>query len=362
MSSHDGTPGSVSLVTEHEGAEDVDDFMRSLGATDAQIAEARRTSRLPSLAGDLVLAAGHTLSATDLARRYGLDVDTVLSVWRTLGVAVPDADRPLFSERDAEFTSFAVGFEPTGLKGEELLRVLGTSLARVAEAAVSLYVQTVEPAMDESELDALEWARNLAQATAGALKIGDSMGAIFAHHMQGAIERQRIAQVDVSDRSLYRLAVGFVDLVGFTPLALHTAPSKLLQLISDFELKAFEVASAHGGRIVKHIGDEVMFVALDATAGCAIACDITAAYGEGIEPRAGVAFGEVITRHGDYYGSVVNLAARLAELAVPREVLVDEATARLAEDAFVFRPAGHRQLKGFDGTLEVFSVDGVVPG
>jgi adenylate cyclase len=358
------TPGSVSFVTERGGGVEIDDYFRSLGATDAQIAEARQTRRLPSLAGDLVLAADHTLSATELARRSGLDLDTVLTVWRTLGVAVPDADvdRPLFSERDAEFTSFVVKFEPAGLQGEELLRVLGTSLARVAEAAVSLYVQTVEPALDESALDGLVWARNLAQATAGALKIGDSMGAIFAHHMQGAIDRQRIAQVDVADRSLYRLAVGFVDLVGFTPLALHTAPSKLLELISDFELNAFEVASAHGGRIVKHIGDEVMFVALDATAGCAIARDITAAYAEGIEPRAGVAFGEVITRHGDYYGSVVNLAARLAELAVPREVLVDEATARLAADSFVFRPAGQRQLKGFDGTREVFSVHGIVPG
>ncbi len=349
------------MVGELEGTGEVDGYLRSLGATDNQIAEARRSRRLPSLAGDLVLGAGHILSATDLARLSGLEVDMVLSLWRTLGVSVPDADRPIFSERDAEFTSFVVAFEPTGLKGEELLRVLGTSLARVAEAAVSLYVQTVEPALDESELDALVWARNLAKATAGALQIGDSMGTIFAHHMQGAIERQRIAQVDVTDRSLYRLAVGFVDLVGFTPLALHTAPSRLLQLISDFELKAFEVASAHGGRIVKHIGDEVMFVALDAGAGCAIARDITAAYAEGIEPRAGVAFGEVITRHGDYYGSVVNLASRLAELAVPREVLVDEATALSARDAFVFRPAGHRQLKGFDGTREVFSVDSAVP-
>ena len=143
--------------------------------------------------------------------------------------------------------------------------------------------------------------------------------------MRDAILRQRAAQTGVADRSLHRLAVGFVDLVGFTPLSLRTSPARLLGLISQFEAKAFEVASRHNGRIVKHIGDEVMFVALDAGAGCAIARDITAAYSEGIEPRGGVAFGDVITRHGDYYGTVVNLASRLAELAVPGEVLVDGA-------------------------------------
>ena len=90
------------------------------------------------------------------------------------------------------------------------------------------------------------------------------------------------------------------------------------------------MASGHNGHIVKHIGDEVMFVALDAGDGCAIAREITSACSEGIEPRGGVAFGEVIARHGDYYGTVVNLASRLAELAVPGEVLVDEAAATSA--------------------------------
>jgi adenylate cyclase len=303
-----------------------------------------------------VLAEGATLSATDLASRAGVDVPTVLRVWRTLGVHVPDERQPMFSERDAALTAHLFQMNPVGPNGDELLRVLGSSLARVAEAAVSLYVQTVQPRMDLPETDVVAWAKDLATATATALELGDSMGAIFAHHMRDAIDRQRTAQSEATDRSLYRLAVGFVDLVGFTPLSLHSSPSVLLELITRFEAKAFEVAAAHDGRIVKHIGDEVMFVALDAPAGCAIARDITAEYSEGIEPRGGVAYGDAISRHGDYYGTVVNLASRLAELAIPKEVLVDGATAASAQGPFEFRPAGSRLLKGFDEPIEVFSL------
>ncbi len=309
------------------------------------------------MAGDLVLSKGATLSADDLAERAGLDVDEVLSVWRTLGVVVPDRGRPMFSEPDAEFTLSITRINPMGEHGAELLRVLGSSLARVAEAAVSLYVQTVEPSMDVAEVDVVVWAKDLADVTAAALRLGDSMGAIFSHHLRDAIARQRVAQAGITERSLFRLAVGFIDLVGFTPLSLHSSPSEIIKVIGEFEVTSFEVAAIHGGRIVKHIGDEVMFVAMDAAAGCAIARDLMDAGMGGVEPRGGVAFGDVITRHGDYYGAVVNLASRLADLAIPKEVLVDEATAHASSTPFSFRPAGHRLLKGFDDPFEVYSLE-----
>lgn len=333
-------------------------LLRSLGGTDEQIDEARRQCRLASLAGDLVLAEGAHLSATDVAERSGTDVDQVVGLWRTLGVSVPDAERPMFSERDAQLSEHALRFERVGPHGDELFRVLGSALARVAEAAVAYYVQTVQPEGGIPDGELLDWARAIADATALSLRLGDSMGGIFAHHMRDAIDRQRIAQAEVSERALFRLGVGFVDLVGFTPLSRHAAPSDLLELIGRFEARAFEVAVAHNGRIVKHIGDEVMFVALDAADACAVAESLMQAFEEdGISPRGGLAFGDVITRHGDYYGPVVNLASRLADLAIPEEVLVDAATARAVTGSdFTFLPAGNRLLKGFDQAVEVFSL------
>jgi adenylate cyclase len=346
-------------VYEREGAQAVDAFLRSLGATDEQIETAWHDCRVVGLAGDLVFAEGANLTAADLANYVGVPVEVILSIWRTLGVVVPDPDLAMFSERDAAFVRFLIRVNPVGDHGEELLRVLGSALSRVAEAAVSVYVQTTEPDLNAPDVDLLASAQALAEVSSAALRLGDSMGTIFSHHMRDAILRQRVAQAGVSERSLHRLAVGFVDLVGFTPLSMHTTPAQLLDLVSGFELKAFDVASAHNGRIVKHIGDEVMFTALHAADGCAIARDLTKAFAAGIEPRGGVCFGDVIARHGDYYGKVVNLAARLADLAIPGEVLVDADTVASAGGSFAFRPAGHRLLKGFDDPLEVFSLDTV---
>ncbi len=354
--------GSVGWVDtgdhQHEGAA-VNAFLRSLGATEEQIEVAWRSCRIAGLAGDLVFAEGADLSAGDLAARAGVPADDILSVWRTLGIVVPDVERPMFTERDAEFVTFLVDENPVGSYGDELLRVLGSSLSRVAEAAVAVYVQTKEPEQCVPDTDLLEWAQDMVKVSAAALRLGDAMGTVFSHHLRDAIDRQRVAQEGVTEKALHRLAVGFVDLVGFTPLSLHTKPAELLELVSAFETKAFEVASARNGRIVKHIGDEVMFVALDAASGCAIARDITDAFGAGIEPRGGVCFGDVIVRHGDYYGKVVNLASRLAELAIPGEVLVDAETARWAGDGVEFRSAGRRLLKGYDDPVEVCSVGAV---
>ena len=263
-----GGPGSIPVASgrgEQDGTERVDAFLRSLGATDEQIGIARDERHIAGLAGDLVLAEGASLTAVDWPARAGSTVEAVLGTsggpWAWWSPTGPGRCSP---SGTSEFTSYIGGLNPVGAHGDELLRVLGNSLARVAEAAVSVYVQTVQPALDVPEIDLVVWAQELAAAIGAALQLGDSMGVIFAHHMRDAIDRQRVAQTGVSDRSLYRLAVGFVDLVGFTPLSLHTAPAELLELISTFESRGLRGGVRHDGRIVKHIGDEVMFVALDA--------------------------------------------------------------------------------------------------
>jgi adenylate cyclase len=116
----------------------------------------------------------------------------------------------------------------------------------------------------------------------------------------------------VADRELARLAIGFVDLVGSTTMQAALDPAALGEQVSQFEARAFDVTTAGGGRLVKFIGDEIMVAAIDPVAGVRIVGDLVAAFTEdGTQPRGGLVFGEVLFRHGDYYGPVVNLAARL---------------------------------------------------
>jgi adenylate cyclase len=208
-------------------------------------------------------------------------------------------------------------------------------------------------------------AMPLAEASEEAIELFDVipslMAAMLRLHMHTAITRQRIANRSTEDPSLFGLAVGFVDLVGFTPYAQDVTPDELAGFIETFESRANDVVAAHGGRVVKHIGDEVMFVEIDPATACDIALQLIESFGgeAGVAPHAGVGFGPLVTRGGDYYGSVVNVASRIADLAVPGELLVTEAVhdaATNTENGLAFESAGRRMLKGVPEPVPLWSV------
>lgn len=155
------------------------------------------------------------------------------------------------------------------------------------------------------------------------------------------------------------MAIGFVDLVGFTTLARRVELHELAAIVERFEETAHDVAAQRDGRVVKFVGDEVMFVAADAATACDIALTLveTFAGDSAVTPRGGLAAGEVVIRGGDYYGPIVNLAARLAELAVPQEILVTGEVAAAADASFRFEAAGKRLLKGVEEPVRLFTAE-----
>ncbi len=162
-----------------------------------------------------------------------------------------------------------------------------------------------------------------------------------------------------------RLAVGFADLVGFTDWPARSDPHALASLVGEFEARAHEVVTDRGGGVVKMIGDEVMFVASDAAAGCAVATGLVEAAGRLpvlSRLRAGLAFGDVLTLHGDYYGPVVNLAARLVAAADPGVVLAVAEIAREVGDVrgWRLRSVGPKRLKGL-APVEVYELASRTP-
>jgi adenylate cyclase len=340
-------------------AAELREWLIAHGAAVEQIEASEDEGHADGLAADLVLSRDATLSARDVARRSALDVDAVLAIYRDLGISVPDTNAPLFTEDDVTLVSQLAQAATTGIvSGQEVLRVVAGATERIAEAAVAVYVQGPEEELRRRGATPLEHAERNAKATELAMHIGVGLAQVFRHHMRQAIARQRVTQSGVSRRELARLAIGFVDLVGSTTLQGRLDPAELGAQVTRFETRAFEVIAAGGGRLVKFIGDEIMVGALDPVAGCRIVLDLVDAFtDDGTQPRGGLVFGEVLFRHGDYYGPVVNLAARLVDTAIPGEVLVDASVAdEVKDDGLSFEPAGRRQVKGFDAPVAVWSL------
>jgi adenylate cyclase len=149
------------------------------------------------------------------------------------------------------------------------------------------------------------------------------------------------------------LAVCFVDIVGYTSRSKALSEAELVGWIEGFEDAATGVVADHGGRIIKNIGDEVLLVADSAAAAAEIALTMTA---RGADPaddfpevRAGVAYGDVVSRLGDVFGETVNIAARLTSVARPGTVLVDRGAHDTldGDPSYVFRHLRRTPVKGY---------------
>ncbi|HMF04407.1 MAG TPA: adenylate/guanylate cyclase domain-containing protein [Acidimicrobiia bacterium] len=336
-------------------------FLEARGVRTDDIAEAIRDDSLWEVTTETLLATRDDLTLEELAARAGLTADQLRRVLRAVGLDTDScsSEDEIIAVAGAEMIKVFRDEEAT----LRLLRVYGSSTRRFAEAAVAAYIATVEKPLVDADATVLAHAKAQAVSIEGAGRLAQSFPRLFTRHLRDVIVRGRAARLHTMDYTTARLAVGFVDLVGFSSLAQDLTPAGLSDLLDEFEDRAYDTIAEHRGQLVKHIGDEIMFVVLEPAAACDIALSLVEAF-RGPEttvmPRGGLATGDLLTREGDYYGVEVNLAARLADIAVPQEILVSADTKRLAEKdddaAFVFEPAGRRALKGFAVPVEVFSL------
>jgi len=332
------------------------EWLARQGATLAQMVEAQQHGSLTGLAGDLVLRPGERLTLAEVAAAAGMSPSAIERLRLATGLPPAAADERLFNHEDAEvFANFATGH---ALFGEhpmlQFIRVIGSSLARIAEAAVAVFLANVEGPIIERHAGELALAEANLRAIQALEAIPNGVRTILRAHMETAIRRLRAARRERLMLDTVQVAVGFIDLVGYTRLSQQLDPRALGTLVERFEALASDTVAARDGRVVKLIGDEVMFVAVDAAAACDIALTLVERFAgdTSVMPRGGLALGPALMRSGDYYGPVVNLASRIAELAVPREILVTaEVVERAGTDRFTFEPAGRRILKGFEGPV-----------
>lgn len=349
----DATNGRIALL----------DWLIEQGFTIAEMQHAFATDALGAMAGDRRMVPGERMSREDAIASSGLSADDFDAYSTAFGfVALNDVPDGGIRYTKAEVDSFAVVdllaemFSPDQAKG--LVRVIGSSLARMGEASVSLFLADVESPHVLSGAQEIELAHAVYDAVGLLDGLTERLDPILRRLMLQAVERARQTSIDTLERFQYRYAVGFVDLVGFTAISSDMEAQDLSSFMGRFEGQAHDVATSAGARVVKLIGDEVMFVATNAADACRAAIAIMEAFnGEyvGVAPRAGMAYGNVVLRGGDYYGTVVNLASRLVDEAVPLELLVTDELAEAAVECD-FEPAGRRMVKGFDEPISVRSM------
>ena len=301
--------------------------------------------------------AGRRYTTAELAEASGIALEDVRSFWWVLGL--PDAgDHPAWTEDDLEALR---ALSDTGLGREAVTRVVrsvGQSVARMAEWQVAA-VATTHTASGHgpgSAADALERARPalervVAHAWRRHLEVGIARLRTDAAVEAGHASPPDGVQGPAVEEQTHDLTVGFADLVNFSALSSTLDVNRIGDLVEVFEARCADVVGTHGGRLIKTIGDAVLFVAEDAGAAARIAFALVEVIGGDArlpDVRLGLASGPVVSRLGDVFGSPVNLAARLTTLARRNRVLVDDATlARLPSDAYSSQRLSARPVRGF---------------
>lgn len=335
------------------------EWLVDLGVSLEQMVESNARGELLRAASVGVIRPGPFLTQRQLADRLGVSMEVVDSFRVAFALPPLAEDAPWCNEKEAEmFGSVAEG---VGLFGDEemrrLMRVIGSSVSRIAEAMATTNQQRIRGILGKKSSE-LELGKAILAASQSAGAPARIVTGLLSIHLQSATHRVTTRRSDPGQLTTNG-CVGFVDLVGSTALARRLSVPELTAVVDRFEEVAHEIAVNRRGRVVKFIGDEVMFVTRDAASASEIALALVEAFAgdRAVKPRGGLAEGALLDRSGDYHGPVVNLAARLAELAVASEVLAPADIADgIASRGLRCESAGRRLLRGFEEPMALVSV------
>ncbi len=269
------------------------------------------------------------MTGPEVSAKAGVAHPFAKRVWLALGLPdVPD-DEVEFNEADAEVLGalkliLDQGYPEDGIL--EVARAYGHAMSRVAQAEVRIFNKAFLVPLREKAPDDDALAERLDELIPVLLELlGKQINLVHRRHL--AIALQEVTAGDGTGAT-EDLAAGFVDLVDFSRVTQELEGEDLGHLVTRFESLALERCVALGGRVVKMIGDAVMFVASDAATAVRVGVAIVGAVeaDEGLPAaRAGLDFGAAVPVGGDFFGRPVNVAARLTSFARPGTVVASEA-------------------------------------
>ncbi|MGW0180994.1 adenylate/guanylate cyclase domain-containing protein [Nocardia sp. NPDC003345] len=316
-----------------------------------------RSELVRSAAEEHLLSGSRRYNRREVAELAGVTPEVARRLWVSLGFPSSDSDDAR-DYTDADITAIHRFKEVGALASADIrqqaatARTIGQTLARLAEWQVDLVVKEIdrriaaaEPGADPDEI--------VRTATAETVELIETLlSYAWRRHLDAALTRQ-LEDTGPTHDSTRTLAVGFADMVGYTRLTRHLHPDELSTLLEAFESTTTAAIAENGGWVIKNVGDEVMFAAESPAIAARIALEIqesTMTVGTTPELRVALAYGPVLQRFGDLYGSTVNMASRLTGVARPGTILVDDgAAAELTDDGeFDIKNLRSVRVRGFN--------------
>jgi len=303
----------------------------------------------------LLLGGDPELALRQVAERAGTSLELACRFWRAMGFADVSVDLVRFTDADVQAlrgvaelidenddgkpSASAPGGGLGAASVMELLRAQSYTMDRLVlwqfETVVADISQRLHLDDTSARLVALDHIDEMIDSLSAQLTY------VWRRHLASLIGRTNgeVAQRgrEEAGPDMYPLtrSLGFVDIVSFTQRAQTMGRRELSTMLEDFESKARDVVTSRGARVVKTIGDAVMYISDDLTIAADVVTALVAELQSGPETmrvRASLVEGRVVSRSGDVFGPTVNLASRLVDTAEPGGICMDEPTARALQD------------------------------
>ncbi|MGH3411878.1 MAG: adenylate/guanylate cyclase domain-containing protein [Marmoricola sp.] len=297
------------------------------------------------------------LTAGEVSDAAGVSIDDARRLWRALGF--PDAEgSTAFTEGDARALSLLAEARRRGIGDDAVVRMtraVGSTMSRLAEWQVSNLVAMYAAGRDTQlrPEESIALTQDLVERLTPTFD--DLLVYAWRRHLAAAVTRAEMLQVD--ETHLTTATIGFADLVRFTALSNELDQEEIGDLVEVFEARCHDVVADRRGRVIKSLGDSVLFVADAPRDALDIALDIIGVIGKDLrlpDVRVGLATGPTVLRMGDVFGPAVNLASRLTGVARRNRVIIDQETAGLLPgEEFETRPLPARPLRGFGDVVPV---------
>lgn len=342
-----------------EEQQEVADALADLGVDAAEAADAVRTGRVPLAIARHRRRERGRYTLDELASRSGIPADLI----RELHVAMGLPMRERFAKSDLQWARNTRRFLDV-MSVEALIRlarVRGSALSAVARADLAMIREELLLPMRQAGADDLTMAVALAES-AEALEDIARQALVHSYELQldHQLDGELVAMAARSEREEVDIAVGFLDVEGYTALSARIDPAGLDAVIEAFERRVLGITSDLPGVIpVKYLGDAVMLVSADANELADAMLTLTEPVEELADAplRGGLAAGSVLVREGDYFGTPVNLAARLTDHARAWRVLADDDLADVLGGRFLLKAVRPVKIRGV-GTRRPLAVVG----